>query len=336
MEVEPSKDGTARGSANNSAEQDSNACGPQNSRHLPSQFKNDIQEMFDRQMKVISALMVLLLAVVIAVVWTSPSSLNVGDSTNSQASDDIRALHEKLSVQQTELKTLGNELKTQQKTLQQSMDSLLVTINNYQQAFSTAYREIQKNFTSTASELSKHFWMMANLKELHQNHTADFADFQEDVTAEFELIHNTDSEDTSALQALLSAVQTQQGLLLTLSNATESIQDLLLLVFAEYSTPITNYTAAMQHSWSKVAEGSLLPTPYSISVVNDQLWCSCDEGGIVIYDTDLDLLRMVSISGLGVNYVKDVAQMRNGDVVIATADGLYHFDSQSKFTYMCM
>ena len=226
----------------NSVKQGNNSCQDQNSRnekrHVSAQIKIEIQEMFDREMKVMSASMVLLLAVVIAVNWSTTSSFNACCNTNSHASNEIHGLHEKSEL----------------KALVRSMEKI-------------------------------------------------------------------------ALEALSNSTFG------ALSNDTQLMLKLLLLSFAASSDPIANYSAAAKHSWIKVAERGLVPTPYSISVVNDQLWSSCDAGGIVIYD--LDLLRVVSITGLGTNRVKDVAQLSDGDVVIATGDGLFHFDSHSKCTFTC-
>ena len=54
-------------------------------------------------------------------------------------------------------------------------------------------------------------------------------------------------------------------------------------------------------------------------VINQQLWCCCYYGGIVVFDTELNQQRTYDMCR-----VYDVAQMSNGDVIIATFNGLYH------------
>ena len=337
MEAEKNMDEVATANKNHRNQRDSNSNRDQkskhDSRHLSSPIKNEIQEMFGKQMKVMSALMVLLSAVVIAVSGSSLSSINACPTENSHVSGDTYALHEELPKLQAELQALRNELKSQQKTIQPDIDNLLATINNTQHTFSTAYTEIQTNFTSTASELSKHFWMMANLRELHRNHTADFADFQDDVRVEFEQIRDTDSLTITSLHALSAALERQSKALEALSNDTSLILKHTPLAFGSSSNPITSYSAALTKIWSKASERNLVSTPVSIRVVNDQLWVSCEEDGLAIHSPDfgLDLLKVVSLSGLGINIIMDVAQLSDGDVIIAAGDGLFHFDSQSKF-----
>ena len=334
MEADKSMDEVATANKSKCDQRDNSSSRGQKSKyessHLPTQIKNEIKEMFGKQMKVMSALIALLLAVVIAVSGSSLWSFNACPTENNHERGDTHALHEELPKLRAELKALRNELKSQQKTIQPAIDNLLATINNTQQTFSTAYTEIQTNFTSTASELSRHFWMIANLIELHLNHTADFADFQDDVRVEFEQIRDTDSLTITSLHALSAALERQSKALEALSNDTSLILKHTPLVFASSSDPITSYSAMLKKTWRKVDERNLQSTPFSISVVNDQLWSSCDEGGIVIYSSDFDQLRAVSCSGLGTNAVKDVAQLSDSDVVIATYDGLFHFDSQSK------
>ena len=60
----------------------------------------------------------------------------------------------------------------------------------------------------------------------------------------------------------------------------------------------------------------------SMRFVNGQLWC-CRKYDINVLDTDLTQQKMIS-KATGENiYVLDVAETRNGDIVIATGAGIY-------------
>ena len=78
-----------------------------------------------------------------------------------------------------------------------------------------------------------------------------------------------------------------------------------------------------EKSWVGTAEeeitcGSL----WALRVINQQLWCCCNSDGIVVFDTELKHQRTIPCGDM--RRVFDVAQMSNGDVVIATTDGLHH------------
>ena len=58
-------------------------------------------------------------------------------------------------------------------------------------------------------------------------------------------------------------------------------------------------------------------------VINQQLWCCCDRDGIVVLDpSDLRPLQTIPAGDMG--SVHDVAEMRDGDIVIAASEGLFH------------
>ena len=73
--------------------------------------------------------------------------------------------------------------------------------------------------------------------------------------------------------------------------------------------------------WVKRAEKQLPAMPLVLLVSNQQLWCCCGDAGIVVFDNNFQQQRIVRACA---SYVYDVAEMSNGDVVIASADGLYH------------
>ena len=74
----------------------------------------------------------------------------------------------------------------------------------------------------------------------------------------------------------------------------------------------------------KQAEEKLPSWPTSLRVINQQLWYCCGgDGGIVVFDSELQQQRTIWDDHMST--VFDVAQMSNGDVVIAASDNrLYH------------
>ena len=59
-----------------------------------------------------------------------------------------------------------------------------------------------------------------------------------------------------------------------------------------------------------------------LRVINQQLWCCSGDAGIVVFDSELQQQRTIPAADMG--DVSDVAEMSNGDVVIATDNELYH------------
>ena len=65
--------------------------------------------------------------------------------------------------------------------------------------------------------------------------------------------------------------------------------------------------------------------PRGLRVINQQLWCCCWDKGIVIFDSELQQQRTIPAGEMG--KVHDVAEMNNGDIIIASDDGLYHISN---------
>ena len=63
----------------------------------------------------------------------------------------------------------------------------------------------------------------------------------------------------------------------------------------------------------------------AVRVIKQRLWCCCDGTGIVVFDRELQHQRAVPASDMG--KLQDVAEMSNGDVIIAASNGLYHTDA---------
>ena len=76
------------------------------------------------------------------------------------------------------------------------------------------------------------------------------------------------------------------------------------------------------NQWVKQAEKQLTPLFTSLRVINQQLWCCCGIAGIVVFDSELQQQRTIPTADMGDVY--DVAEMNNGDVVIAAENGVYH------------
>ena len=80
---------------------------------------------------------------------------------------------------------------------------------------------------------------------------------------------------------------------------------------------------ASTRQWVKQAETKLPKWLRALRVINQQLWCCCGHAGIVVFDSELQQQRTIPAGDMST--VFDVAEMNNGDVVIAAArKGLYH------------
>ena len=75
--------------------------------------------------------------------------------------------------------------------------------------------------------------------------------------------------------------------------------------------------------WVKQAEEMLPSETAGLRVIKQQLWCCCGDAGIVIFDCELQQQqRTIPAADMGAVY--DVAEMSNGDVLIAASNGLFH------------
>ena len=80
---------------------------------------------------------------------------------------------------------------------------------------------------------------------------------------------------------------------------------------------------ASMKQWVKQAEVKLPKSPWGLRVINQQLWCCCGgNAGIVVFNGELQQQRTVPAADMGAVYA--VAEMSNGDIVIAAVNGLYH------------
>ena len=79
----------------------------------------------------------------------------------------------------------------------------------------------------------------------------------------------------------------------------------------------------LKYSWMKQAEVKLPAEPKALRVINRKLWCCCRGAGIVIYDNELQLKRVIPRGDMG--EINDVAELDRDDIIIATLQGLYHY-----------
>ena len=100
-----------------------------------------------------------------------------------------------------------------------------------------------------------------------------------------------------------------------------------------FQCPQTNEPMTLQQAstkqWVKQAEEKLPGWTTGLRVINEQLWCCCGDAGIVVFDSELQQQRTIPAADM--RYVRDVAQMSNGDVVIAAGNGLYHMSDDGKY-----
>ena len=73
--------------------------------------------------------------------------------------------------------------------------------------------------------------------------------------------------------------------------------------------------------WVKQAEQKI-PSARCLRVINQQLWCCCHDAGVVVLDSHLQQQRTIPSGDMG--EVMDVAEMSNGDILIAATKGLHH------------
>ena len=79
---------------------------------------------------------------------------------------------------------------------------------------------------------------------------------------------------------------------------------------------------ASMKQWVKRAERLVPRWSKGLRAINQQLWCCCAGAGIVIFDSELQQQRIIPADDM--KYVHNVAEMSNGDVIIAAYTGLYH------------
>lgn len=85
------------------------------------------------------------------------------------------------------------------------------------------------------------------------------------------------------------------------------------------------------HQWTRRAEVKLPSGPHAMRVIKQQLWCCVGSAGIAIYSGDLhNQTAQRRILSRQMTFVHDVAEMKNGDVLIASDKGLFHTDASGR------
>ena len=82
--------------------------------------------------------------------------------------------------------------------------------------------------------------------------------------------------------------------------------------------------------WTKQAETTLKSgPPRSVSVLNQQLYCCYGGAGVMIFQNDLQ--HKISMPTWDVDSVLDLTETSNGDVIIATSEGLHMYSNFGNF-----
>ena len=90
---------------------------------------------------------------------------------------------------------------------------------------------------------------------------------------------------------------------------------------------------ASEKQWVRQAEKKLFSGTRGLRVINQQLWCCCCDAGIAVFDSELQQQRTIPAGDMKCVY--DVAEMSNGEVIIAAGDnGLYH-RCNGEYSYCC-
>ena len=98
---------------------------------------------------------------------------------------------------------------------------------------------------------------------------------------------------------------------------------MLSFVSLQQASVTATLKQASMNQWVKQAEKQLTSMPEGLRVINQQLWCCCRDAGIVVFDSELQQQRTIPPGAMGL--VCDVAEMSNGDVIVAAGgNGLYH------------
>ena len=81
-------------------------------------------------------------------------------------------------------------------------------------------------------------------------------------------------------------------------------------------------TEASTKQWAQRMQNDLPCDPQGMRVINQQLWCCCGDACIRVFDSELQWQR-TTLPAADMGTVYDVAEMSNGDVVIAAQRGLF-------------
>lgn len=83
----------------------------------------------------------------------------------------------------------------------------------------------------------------------------------------------------------------------------------------------------VDRQWKVLDERTLPFNSNTLRVIKQQLWFCAGRAGIHIHNTRLQHQRTIACRGMGfLTQIHDVAEMSNGDLVIATSNGLFHTD----------
>ena len=90
--------------------------------------------------------------------------------------------------------------------------------------------------------------------------------------------------------------------------------------FAVQKTCKTSLCEIVNKTWVRAGKQKLSAPPNSLRVINQQLWCCCDDSGMAVFDSELKEQKPIKCA---VKAVNDVAKTRCGELVLASDKGLF-------------
>ena len=73
-------------------------------------------------------------------------------------------------------------------------------------------------------------------------------------------------------------------------------------------------------TWTDVLKADVPESTHALRIIKQELWC-CHKDGITLFDDQLRQLRVIQCTGVGECH--DVAELSNGDVIVAGSGGLF-------------
>ena len=303
----------------------------------------DVKLAIEKQARIISAVLLFGISLVVMILWCSYHS-SVTSIDVKHLDDSFHAMQHTLLSRMTQLSEAVDALKGKQDNMQEAVDELYAKFDASRQNDDVTQEQLKTSFTGIAALQLKHSTSLERLNNVLDEMTNTMTTNQDDVTAQLDELYTNDKQNSMALEELSELLELQNDDITKVKSDTTTLLRLVIATAlnvpisglfdsAEAASPVDNsYTAALHRTWYRQTEKQLQSsTPTSIRVINDQLWICGGQSGIEIYDADLTFHRAVSSPGMGVQSVNDVAEMDNGDVIVAASDGLYHFDKTSKF-----
>ena len=84
-----------------------------------------------------------------------------------------------------------------------------------------------------------------------------------------------------------------------------------------------------ENIWVQKHTITLPDLPRTLRLIHGQLWQCAYLNGIIVYDTELHILRTIPMPAC-----IDVAELLNGDVVVVSVAGLFHLSKQGTVSHI--